>query len=198
MGIYVTGYTEAKIDGKWQCIDFWQPDKDGKLHHVPCITGQSMIAQALEWDCKAENVGVPEDMSDQVRAMNTHEDGALIGTKQTDGRPWYIIQGRWFEKADLEQPEFCGFFPRQDIAAHLANPDEMEINEENMVTAGEYRGMDEAEKKAYQYYEYTPLWGNRSILRRFKADVVSRMNAWNNRTMQELTLLDIRVLLTMW
>ena len=48
MGIYVTGYTEARVDGKWVCIDFWQPDENGKYHHVPCIEGQSMVAQALE------------------------------------------------------------------------------------------------------------------------------------------------------
>lgn len=24
MSVYVTGYTEARIDGKWYCIDFFQ------------------------------------------------------------------------------------------------------------------------------------------------------------------------------
>ena len=198
MGIYVTGYTEAKIKDKWHCIDFWQYGADGKLCHVPCIEGQSMVAQALEWDCEADRIPIPEDLSEQVRAMCTHKDGALIGTKQLDGNPWHMVKGRWFERADLDQPEFCGFFPRHDVAAHLANPDGQDINEEDMIPASDFRALDDEEKKAYQYFEYTPRWGNRSILRRFKADVIARMNAWNDRTLDDISLSDIRVLITIW
>ena len=41
MSVWVIGYTEAKINGKWHCIDFYQYGTDGTLHHVPCIEGQS-------------------------------------------------------------------------------------------------------------------------------------------------------------
>ncbi len=42
MSISVTGYTEAKIEGKWCCIDFFQYDMNGHVHHIPCIEGQSI------------------------------------------------------------------------------------------------------------------------------------------------------------
>lgn len=50
MSTYITGYTEAKMNGKWYCIDFFQYDEDGNLKHRPCIEGQGMIRHALEWD----------------------------------------------------------------------------------------------------------------------------------------------------
>ena len=65
MGIYVTGYTEARINGKWHCIDFFQRDLKGKLRLVPCIEGASMVRHALEWDCNVQRLMVPpEDISD--------------------------------------------------------------------------------------------------------------------------------------
>ncbi len=198
MGIYVTGYTEAKVRERWHCIDFWQHDAEGKMRHIPCIAGQSMVAQALELDCDMDRIALPSDISEQVREMCTHKDGSLFGSKFEDGNPWHIVRGRWFEKANLDQPEFCGFFPRNEVAAYLANPDETEISEDDMVSAAEYRHMDEEEKKAYQYFEYTPQWGNRSILRRLKRNVIERMNAWNDMAFQDISLSDIRVLLRIW
>lgn len=66
MSIRMTGYTEARIEGQWRCIDFHQYDTKGQLHHIPCITGQSMVAQALEWDCDLQRIGAPTDLSDEV------------------------------------------------------------------------------------------------------------------------------------
>ena len=198
MGIYVTGYTEARVDGKWVCIDFWQPDENGKYHHVPCIEGQSMVAQALEDGCQMENIWTPEDLSERVREMCLHKDGTLIGTKQMDGRPWHMVPGSWFTKADLNQPEYCGFFPRQMVADYLANPDGIEINEDEMLFPGEYTALDEESKKGYQYFEYTPQWGSRTILRRMKRNVLARVEAYHDRTYKDITLSDVRVLLTIW
>lgn len=48
MSIWVDGFTEARINGKWHCIDFHQYDMDGKLCHILCITGQSFVYHALE------------------------------------------------------------------------------------------------------------------------------------------------------
>ena len=51
MSVWLDGYTEAKVNGQWQCIDFFQQDVKGRLRIVPCVTGQSLVKQALEWDC---------------------------------------------------------------------------------------------------------------------------------------------------
>ena len=57
MSISVTGYTEAKIEGKWYCIDFFQYDMNGHVHHIPCIEGQSIVHTALQWDCDMDCIG---------------------------------------------------------------------------------------------------------------------------------------------
>ena len=56
MSIWVSGYTEVKINGKWYCRDFHQYDIDKKLHHIPCITGQSFVYHALEWQCNLQDL----------------------------------------------------------------------------------------------------------------------------------------------
>ena len=58
----------------------------------------------------------------------------------------------------------------------------------------------EEEKKAYQYYEYTSPYGNRSILRNFKKAVQARVDGWNNeiafcKDHMQINLSDVRVLL---
>ena len=47
MSRHVYGYTEAKIDGRWYCIDFYQYDMDGRIHHIPCIQGQSIPSSSV-------------------------------------------------------------------------------------------------------------------------------------------------------
>ena len=79
MSISVTGYTEAKIEGKWYCIDFFQYDMNGHVHHIPCIEGQSIVHTALQWDCDMDCIGVPTDLSPQVKAECTDRDGKLFG-----------------------------------------------------------------------------------------------------------------------
>jgi len=64
MGRHVYGYTEARIDGKWYCIDFYQHDMEGNLHHIPCIEGQSMVYSALDWDCNVQRISPPDDLSE--------------------------------------------------------------------------------------------------------------------------------------
>lgn len=71
-----------------------------------------------------------------------------------------------------------------------------------MLSPEEYRDLSDEEKKAYQYCEYTPAWGNRAILRRFKQAVMDRIHVWNNHISwhqgnQEISLSDVRVLLIM-
>ena len=202
MSRHVCGYTEAKIDGKWYCIDFYQHDMDGRIHHIPCIQGQSMVYSALNWDCDVERIGIPTDLSDRVRAECTGKKGKLFGEDDQYWQPWHMVRGRWFSSVDLDQPEYCGFFPRQIVADYLSNPEDNEIDGDNMLSPGAYRALPEEERKAYQYYEYTSTWGNRAILRRFKQAALDRISVWNDHIAwhsrnQEISLSDVRVLLIM-
>ena len=56
MSVWLEGYTEARVNGQWRCIDFFQQDIKGQLKIVPCVIGQSMVRQALEWDCDCNYV----------------------------------------------------------------------------------------------------------------------------------------------
>lgn len=201
MSIYVTGYTEARIKGKWYCIDFYQYDSKGKLSHVPCITGQSMVRYALEWDCDLQNhMGPPEDISDGVREKCSNDQGVLYGTGELNWCHWYIVEGQWFSKVNLNLPECCGFFPRQSVSRYLANTDDNEIDKEKMLSIEEYQALDAEAKKAYQYFEYTSPYGSRRILHDFKQAVMERMWAYNSSLTYEdrdleIGLNDIRVLI---
>lgn len=200
MSTNVIGYTEAKIDGKWYCIDFFQYDMTGHIHHVPCLDGQSMVKTALQWDCDMEPIRVPTDLSDQVRESCTGRDGKLFGEGDPHWNPWHLVRGSWFGAVDLEQPEYCGFFLRQDIANYLSNPTDCGLNENEMLSVQRYHELQDEEKKAYQYYEYTSHWGNRAILRNFKRSIIARINAWNYgaafcKEHMKITLSDVRVLL---
>ncbi len=201
MSVYVTGYTEARVNGKWHGIDFYQYDSRGKLSIVPCVTGQSMVLQAIEWDCDAESVmGAPDDLSDGVRETCSDEKGILYGSGNYGYCRWYIVEGSWFDKVNLSMPEYCGFFPRQDVCRYLSNPDENEIDTEDMLSIEEYQNLDAEIKKAYQYFEYTEPYGSRSILRGFKQAVMDRVWAYNRGLSWEdrdlnITLSDVRVLI---
>ena len=190
MSIWLTGYTEALIQGKWHGIDFYQHDAAGHLHIVPCITGQSFVRQALEWDCDMQNlIGVPDGLSDEVRKECSGSDGVLYGTEEQRWHFWYTIDGSWFERVDFSIPESCGFFPRQEISRYQSNPDEYTLDEEKMISVEEYQKLDAEAKKAYQYYEYTNPAGNRAILQEFKQAVMDRIMAYNrNLTWKDETL----------
>ncbi len=159
MSVWLEGYTEARVNGQWRCIDFFQQDIKGQLKIVPCVIGQSMVRQALEWDCDCNYVmGVPDGLSDAVRKECTDSNGVLAGTETPRWGSWYVIDGKWFDKVDFSIPEYCGFFPRQDISRQLSNPDEDSLDEEHMLSVGDYQALDAEAKKAYQPNQFRCVW----------------------------------------
>ena len=201
MSIWLNGYTEAKVNGQWQCIDFFQQDVKGRFRIVPCIAGKSLVKQALDWGCDCKyTMGPPEDLSETVKKECTGDDGVLAGTENPRLCSWYMIDGKWFEKADFNIPEYCGFFPRQEIGRHLSHSEEDSLDEEHMLSVEDYQELDAETKKAYQYYEYTPPYGNYSILKEFCQAVSARVQAFNrNLTWADecsaIDLWDVRVLI---
>ncbi len=202
MGVNVTGYTEARINGKWHCIDFHQYDSKGQLHLIPSIAGRSSVLGALEDECSMDRIfDAPEDLSEEVRRLITASDGTLYGSGEPYWINWHIIEGKWFKKANLDFPEYCGFFTRQSISLFLGNPEENTLNPDEMLSAEEYQALDVEGKKAYQYFEYTEPYGNRAILRNFKQAVMDRIRAFNRYLCwqdckKEITIDDVRILLT--
>ena len=197
MGVAITGYTEAKIGEKWYCIDFYQYDREDHLHIVPCIEGASSCAGALDEDCDVWRIEVPTELSDLVRKECTASDGTLYGENDQNWKPWHKVEGTWFSEVDLSQPEFCGFFPKQSMADYLLDPESNELDEYEMISVDEYRELDEEAMKAYQYYEYTPKYGHRGILRRFKEAVEKRIDVFNEYLpyRERIGFADVRVIL---
>ena len=113
MSTYIRGFTEAKIDGKWHCIDFFQEKADGSMRLINCISGYGMVKHILDWYCNPYSLSCPPaDLSDSVRKACTSRNGVLCGTDPPkDGCYWYVISGSWFKNADFSIPEYCGFFP---------------------------------------------------------------------------------------
>lgn len=201
MSIWVDGFTEARINGKWHCIDFHQYDMDGKLCHIPCITGQSFVYHALEWDCNLQDLmGVPDDLSEEVRKKCSADDGVLYGTGDQNWYHWHVLEGSWFNTVNLEVPESCGFFPRNDVCRYLSNPEDNELNSEEMLSIEDYQALEPEVKKAYQYFEYTDPSGTRQIMREFKQAVLERVWAFNRNLsweshVKEITLSDVRIVI---
>lgn len=200
MSVDVIGFTEAKIQGKWECIDFYLPDKDGTMHLVPCIRGGSSTHYTLRTDCDLWRLREPLDLSEPVRKNMTNEDGNIYGLMGNGYTAWHVIEGSWFANVDLQQPEYCGFFKRQDVTRYLSRIDEYDLDENEMLSIDDYHELPDDEKIAYQYMEYTPYYGNRWILRDLKNSVMSRLNAYNSVIaiedgLKELEFADCRVVL---
>ena len=122
---------------------------DGKLCHIPCITGQSFVYHALEWDCNLQDLmGVPDDLSEEVRKKCSADDGVLYGTGDQNWYRWHVLEGSWFNTVNLEVPESCGFFPRNDVCRYLSNPEDHELNSEEMLSIEDYQALEPEVKKA--------------------------------------------------
>lgn len=199
MSIYIKGFTEAKTDGKWRCIDFFQEKADGSMQYVNCISGCSTEKHILDWNCNPYALNCPpDDLSEGVRTACTSRTGVLCGTDPSkDGCYWYEISGYWFKNADLSIPEYCGFFPRQKLGDYLRNPEENNLDTDSVLSVEEYRKLPPEEKQAYQYYEYDEPFGELQTLRRFKDAVQSRIEAYNRDMPEErmISFSDIRVLI---
>lgn len=199
MSVYIRGFTEAKIDGKWHCLDYFQEKPDGSMQYVKCISGYSILKHILDWYCNPIALSrPPKDLSDSVRRICTSRTDILRGTDPSkDGCYWYEISGAWFKNVDLSIPEYCGFFPRQKLGEYLRNLEENSLDTDSILSVEEYRKLPPEEKQAYQYYEYDEPCGEFQTLRRFKDAVWSRIEAYNRDLPEErmISFSDIRVLI---
>lgn len=164
MGTYYTLYCEARINGVWHNIDFYQRPLVGIPMLVPVIEGQSAVGSALRWYANPMPIK-SEDLSAMTRSQESD---------RAESWQWLQIPGSWFADKDLNSPEFCGYFPKQDVLDYKSGLIDM-INTEDILEAEAYLAFPDDGKLSYVYFEYTEPWGYKDVMNRIKTSVELRM-----------------------
>lgn len=168
MGITYTLYCEAKIGDKWYNIDFYQRPLDGAPKLTPVIWGKSVIRSAIDWYVHP----VPLDagtLSDVTRGQESDK---------AQDYQWKFIPGSWFIGKELDTPEYCGYFPKQEVLDFKSGLTDM-ICSEDMLDTEAYLALPDEGKIAYQYFEWTEEWGPRYVLKLIQHGVEERIRACN-------------------
>lgn len=165
MSTYYDVFIEIKKPDGWEGINFYRKGADGKFQIVPIVNGMSMLGMII--DFSGENWPV-SNISDELKAVYSTEDFN-----------WY----QWDIKSiltngNLMQPEFSGFIPKQ-MKYDFEAKDTYEIPEDQLLTPEEFKDLDPVTKEAYVYYEWTPAYGSRSVMREVLAGVNARIDAYN-------------------
>lgn len=189
MSVWVDCYAEAKVNGVWKSVDFFSK-RGNEFVIAPIMEGQSMFYSAITWEAANERVSY-SDLSEELRGM--WPDNEYVS--------WYKIPGSWFEIRDLEQPEFCGYIPRQQVADFKAGEID-EINDEELICASEFAAMTPDAQRGYDYIEYTNPFSVRDYMRRLKRGMEDRMvqyNEYGRRSTEDrrdpaITLSDMRMI----
>lgn len=166
MSVWVECYAEARINGVWRSVDFYSK-RGNEFVIAPIMTGQSMLYSAINWEAAYTPVGYSA-ISEDYRSM--WPDREYVS--------YYAIPGNWFECRDLEQPEFCGYIPRQQVASFKSGEID-EINDEELISAFEFSAMTPEAQQAYTYIEYTNPFSIRDYMRRLKRGLEDRMVQYN-------------------
>lgn len=169
MGTEYTVYCEARIGGRWHNIDFYQRPIGRDLMISPVIWGKSAIGAALNWYIIPTRIR-KDDISQVTRAAESDK---------SDDWQWQYIPGSWFIDKDLDAPEFCGYFPRQEVLDYKAGLADL-ICTEDMLDTEAYLALPDDGKIAYQYFEYTEKWGARHVTQMIKHAVECRIRAAND------------------
>lgn len=174
MGIDYELYAEAKIDGVWHSIDFYQRTTSGKFGLIPIISGKSFLGGALRWQGLGERITY-EDLSDEIKE----------NFKKYDDFPYWEFFDFWEElgNRDFEKPEFVGFFPNDAIAAYEAGDDEAltaAANDGDYFAPIDFAKLTPEAQRGFRYYEWTEPFGYHDTLRRIKRGVLDRINAYKD------------------
>lgn len=174
MGIYYELYVEAKIDGVWHSIDFYQKTTSGQFGLIPIISGKSFLGGALRWQGLGSRIPY-EDLSDEIKA----------NFKKYEDFPFWEFFDFWEElgKLDFEKPEYVGYFPNDAINAYEAGHDEALLaaaNEGDYFSPIDYANLTPEAQRGFRYYEWTEPYGYHDTLRRIKRGVQDRIAAYEN------------------
>lgn len=132
MSVSVDLFTELKVNGRWVCIDPWIiysgediAHRDVK-HLLPLLSGGS----AVYWIVRDIEMTAlkPRDLSGTLQAeLHLGDDDRVYG-----------IPGYYFASRDFDVPEYCGYFPRQEVLS-LRNDPGYEVNTDEFLPVQQYR-----------------------------------------------------------
>lgn len=175
MGIEYELYVEAKIDGVWHSIDFYQKTASGKFGLIPIISGKSFLGGALRWEGLLGATLPYQELSEEIRSQfKDYKDPDQWGFFDF----WEELGNR-----DFEKPEFVGFFPNDAIAAFEAGCDEAlsaAASEGDYFAPIDFAKLTPEAQRGFRYYEWTEPFGYHDTLRRIKRGVLDRINAYKN------------------
>lgn len=173
MSVSVDLFTELKVNGRWVCIDPWIiysgediAHRDVK-HLLPLLSGGS----AVYWIVRDIEMTAmkPRDLSGTLQAeLHLGDDDRVYG-----------IPGYYFASRDFDVPEYCGYFPRQEVLS-LRNDPGYEVNTDEFLPVQQYLELSADAQRAFEYMEYTEPWGERDICRRIERGIKIRLGAFED------------------
>lgn len=174
MGIYYELYAEAKVDGVWHSIDFYQRTASGKFGLIPIISGKSYLGGALRWEGLGGRIAYDE-LSEEIKA----------NFKNYEDFPYWEFFDFWEElgQRDFEKSEFVGFFPNDAIAAYEAGDVDAltaAANEGDYFSPIDFAKLTPEAQRGFRYFEWTEPYGYHDTLRRIKQGVLERLAAYKN------------------
>lgn len=202
MSVYVTMYAQAKVNGVWRSIDYWQRSINGQLVRVPVMMGQSTLAMVVR-ECDAiQRTGLQYVAPEIAEMITENHDGVTL----FQGISLYELNGSDLIGRDLDQMEICGFFENSDVAKYKADPN-YPIWEVEYLSPREYNALAKEAKRAYTYLEVTDPYGEFATLKRLRAALIDRVNTFNDPCLyntdsktwhfeHEITLADAKIIIT--
>lgn len=169
MSIWVTCYIEAKIDGVWHSIDLYS--KVGSdLVIAPILEGQSYVREALRFYDVDSRIQYDE-LSAELKANR----------KYCEYTSWSTIPGKWFESKRFDVPERVGYLPRQVVLDYYAGDSygDLETYEDQLISYEAFRHLTPGEQMAFQYIEFTPIFGPRDTMNRISNAMYERIRQYN-------------------
>lgn len=179
MSTYYDVFAELKTKDGWKNLNFYMPDKDGKLQLVPIISGQSLLGMTIDFH------------GESWPAKNISEE--LAAAWNPEHFNWYHLEIPALKDGNLDKPEFAGFIPKY-YAYDFESGTISEIPEEVVLSPEEFKDLDPLSKEGYVHYEWTLTYGSRSILKKILAGINARIDAYNNIFyLEDISFSDIRL-----
>lgn len=176
MGVYCFAYLEAKLDGVWRSIDYFQMTKKGELKRQPLLWGQSVVYSMVNDSNKWYRLD-RSFLSEELQKEFPLYKNPVTGEDQ-EYRTYYVLDGKDLRDYKLDRPDYCGFFLKNDV--YRFESSDYEIDPDMSLSAQEYEELSPEAKKAYMYYEYTEPYGEKYIMRQLKSAVAQCINTFND------------------
>ena len=171
MGLVYTCYAEAKIDGQWHGIDLYARDEEGQLKPVPLVSGKSVIGSMIEW------LGKDVPISRDELAPETREDHPWLFEHDTSwGTHVRQIPGGMLAPRHNDYPEFGAFVAKDQMYTYLGGS---RLDIDDWLTPEDFRSLPEDVRSGYQWFEWTPKYGDKYWFNRLADALETRIDVYN-------------------